>query len=203
VVAYRAGEVRHQSFATRGFQMRNHGPPVEARVVGDPQRGGPRPPAAGRDHGRRRDLREVAVIAQERIVARSTTNGPTGCCSIPRLLGAGPHHLQAVSVYRDRMAVRSAPMDLQVRALNQAPSWSPSPGTRAPTGRGVLGVEAGDAENDVTLASWGERLDAAGDAARARFQVAGGRARRAGGATLGMRTAADLALALCRVAGLA
>ncbi len=200
VVAYRAGDVRHQSFAQRGFQIRNHGRQTGARVVGDAR-------AADLDHALPVEITpaegsvEVAVIAQERIVARSATNGPAVLLVNPRLLGAGPHRLQAVSVYRDRMAVRSAPIDVTFRALNRAPrletfTWQPGA-----AGRGVLGVQAGDAENDVTLAAWGEWLGAAGDAARARFQVAGaGVQAEWQGERLTMRTEADLEV--CRVAGL-
>ena len=200
VVTYEAGGVRHQAFATRGFRVCNHGRAVEARLSGNPQ-------AVDLDHPLRVDVQarggtpiELALVAQERVVARTTNAADGGLLLNPRLLGAGPHHLQAIAVFADRMAVRSAPMDLHVRRLNQAPTVETFTWTAEPGGRGILGIEADDAEADRALAIWGEELDH--DApGRERFQVAGA-GTEAEWSDQGLRMRGDPALALCRVADL-
>ena len=202
VVAYRNTTVRHQSFATRGFQVRNHGRSVTARVLGDPQ-------AVDLDHPLRIEvtadgatLRELALVAQERVVARTTNPADRALLLHPRLLGAGPQQVQAVAVYDDRMAVRSAPLDLQVRRLNQAPSVERFTWAEGGAGGGRLGVQVKDAEGDVTLASWGEWLD--GHAAgQARFQVAGADTEAAWSSEGIALRGGSGGLALCRVADLA
>lgn len=200
VVTYEAGGVRHQAFATRGFRVSNHGRAVEARLPTDAQ-------AVDLDHPLRVEVQatggtplELALVAQERIVAR-TTNAAAGLLLLnPRLLGAGPQQIQAVAVFPDHMAVRSAPLDLQVRRLNQAPRVEAFTWTAQPGGRGTLGIEADDAESDHVLAIWGEELDhdAAG---RQRFQVAGAGAE-ADWNDEGLRLRGEPEPALCRVADL-
>ena len=198
-VCYRDGAVRHQSFALRGFEVRNAGRAVRASLPG-------RVEAVDLDHPVRIQLdvqgepAEVALVAQERVVARSTNRGDRVLLLNPRLLGAGPQRVQAVAVYSDRMAVRSPPLDFVVRRLNHPPTLEKFTWTPAEAGFGHLGIEADDAEHDGAFAVWGERLDA-DEAGRARFEVAGATTESAwDGETLTLKGGQPLAL--CRVAGL-
>lgn len=158
VIAYREGNIRHQSHASRGLIFRNRGRGVRIRAVGDAQQLDLQHESVFEVQPEG-EVTELALVAQERVLARSVTNGGGVLRLDTRLLGAGPHQLQAVAVYRDRQAVRSEPLAVNVVRSNQAPTVKAFIWTPGSDGRGVLGIEPDEPERDVVFASWLETID--------------------------------------------
>lgn len=120
-IGYLHEPIRQQGFAGKGFVVRNHdrsvalsGYPSKATVdmyhplsftvtaEGEPV--------------------EVAVFAQECELIRKPYATDMKVEVSPDLTGAGPVSFHAVAFYKNREAVRSAPLPLEIRVLNRAPS---------------------------------------------------------------------------------
>lgn len=169
VVAYREGPVRHQSQASRGLLFRNRGRSVRLRAVGDAQQLDLHHESVFEVQPEG-EVAELALVAQERVLARSVTNRGGVLKLDTRLLGAGPNRLQAVAVYSDRQAVRSEPLSVNVVRSNQAPTVKAFTWTPGADGRGLLGIEPDEPERDRVYASWLEAVDGTA-AGRDRIQL--------------------------------
>lgn len=176
VIAYARQQVRHQSFATAGFEVGNHaracillGVSSNADVdIDHPLRLTVRP--AGMP-------KEVAVVANERVLARAAYSAEHALTVDPASLGAGPIRLQAVALYPDNEAVRSPPVTINVARINKAPMAGDVVRSLDSNGTTRLTMTSTDEENDRVRIDWFEPLvlPAPEETPRDGLRVLGGR----------------------------
>ncbi|MFH0908930.1 MAG: hypothetical protein V1929_09220 [bacterium] len=157
VIAYARQQVRHQSYATAGFEVGNHaracvllGVSSNAEVdIDHPLRLTVRPVGMPK---------EVAVICQERVLARAAYTADHALLIDPSTLGAGPNRLQAVALYKDNEAVRSPPVAINVARFNRPPEMGDVIRMTDTNGTVVLTMSGTDPENDTVRTDWFEPL---------------------------------------------
>jgi len=157
VIAYARQQVRHQSYANVGFEVSNHaracillGVASNAEIdVCHPLRLTVRPVGMPK---------EVAVVCQERVLARTPYTPDHALIIDPALLGPGPNRLQAVALYKDNEAVRSPPIPITVSRSNRSPEIGEVIRSTRTNGTLVLTVASTDAEKDAVRTDWFEPL---------------------------------------------
>ena len=152
-VGYTRGEVRHQSFAESGFTTRNHN--REIRIL-SPH------PKSEIDLTHPLDVEvsadgtptQFAIEYQERIIARAAATSNKVIAIDPQLLGVGPATLQAIALYEDQEAVRSKPVPVTVKHLNQPPVIGGIRTTTNEVQRVALVADATDPQGDPIDVTW-------------------------------------------------
>jgi uncharacterized protein (TIGR03790 family) len=153
VIAYARQQVRHQSFATSGFEVANRGRSCAIALVD-----------AAEEMDLARPLRfsftvtgapkELAIVAQERVLTKALYTVDAVLPVDPKVLGAGPVTLQGVALYPDNEPVRSPPVTVRLARLDRPPSVELSeiePGTN---GTKRIGASASDPEDDALALQW-------------------------------------------------
>ncbi|HEY8241561.1 MAG TPA: hypothetical protein VIH35_08940, partial [Kiritimatiellia bacterium] len=157
VVAYARQQVRHQSFARTGFEVGNHG--RSCTLIGVPTNG-----EVDLDHAMRLNVRpeglpkEIAVVCQERVLARMAYSVTHLITIDPALIGEGPNQLQAVALYPDNEAVRSWPVSIRVARSNKPPDIGNIGRDRDTNGVVFLAAESTDPEGDDVRTAWLQAL---------------------------------------------
>jgi hypothetical protein len=98
--------------------------------------------------------REAAIIAQERVLARAPYTTNMTIQIHPMQVGAGPVSFQAVAVYPDNEPVRSAPLVVDIEAINQAPIIDFIHITTNTASESTVSFGASDPENDPLTRMW-------------------------------------------------
>ena len=152
-VAYASDTIRHQGFDTRNFITRNRNRGVELGGYTNRQ-------AVDFYHPVTFEIkaegapREVAIIAQERVLAREPYTSNMTMSVKMMHVGPGPVRFQAVVVYPDNEAVRSMPLQLDIQSLNQPPEIHAFRVTTNENGQIAFGMSVSDPENDPIEGIW-------------------------------------------------
>lgn len=120
-LAYKNGPVRHQSFDIHGFRINNRARHISISGFSPGQSVDLYHPLRFRFVTGDEKPDEVALVVQERVIARTNFAADVDINIMPLLLGAGPVSFQAVAVYAGKESVRSEPMRLNIEALNEPP----------------------------------------------------------------------------------
>jgi len=153
VVAYAYGTVRHQGFDQTFMQTRNH---ARSSTI------------TGYKSGQKADLyhelafqvsakgtpREIALIAQERIIARAPFTNNMTIGVHPLTVGAGPVTFQAVAVYDKGGPARSEPVTLHLEPLNSAPEITSINIITNNKEALVINMSTRDEDHDTPIISW-------------------------------------------------
>ncbi|HMO03491.1 MAG TPA: TIGR03790 family protein [Kiritimatiellia bacterium] len=153
VVAYANDHVRHQGMDILRFTTRNRGRwsklgGYEPRQKVDLYR-----PlrftvtAAGQPQ-------EVALVVQERIVARAAWTNDMAIEVHPLAVGAGPVSFQAVVAYDGKEPVRSEPLLLEIAPLNRAPVIEATRAATNEQGQLVASSTVSDPDGDPVTKFW-------------------------------------------------
>ncbi len=157
-VAYAKGDVRHQSFATLGFETRNRDRHVTLSVedmTGDRQDLYHTIKLRFKASG---NPKELAIILNERVAVKGIPPTNDVVELDPRAFGAGPVSLQAVALYEDQEAVRSRPVPLLIAEINRAPVVESVDAKKNDDAKLVWSATAKDPEGDPVSFEWLEKL---------------------------------------------
>jgi hypothetical protein len=153
VAAYTDGPVRRQATAPLTFEVRNRG--RSARLRGIPEAS-----KIDIDHAFAFGVEaagspsNVALVCQERVLWQAPHEPGKQYALDPRLLGLGPNVVQAVSLYGDKEAVRSAPVRITVESLNRPPVIDRIEVAKPDGGGTSLTVLAADPDGDPWTVDW-------------------------------------------------
>ncbi|HMP72728.1 MAG TPA: hypothetical protein PKE55_05635 [Kiritimatiellia bacterium] len=156
-IAYSPGRIRHQGFDTLGFEVANRGRHVRITDLQTDHPLDSRQPFPLTVHVKGSGKpTEIAVVAQERIIARATPVGdtPTTLFIDPTKLGEGPVTLQAVAVFDGTQAIRSPPVQIRLVHQSTPPAWQYAEFTPLDEERLRITPHANDPREKPWTAAW-------------------------------------------------
>ncbi|HMP89052.1 MAG TPA: hypothetical protein PJ991_02565 [Kiritimatiellia bacterium] len=152
-VAYANESIRHQGFDTKGFISRNRNRGVSIGGYTNRQEVDYYRPVRFQIQAEG-SPREAAIIAQERVLAREAYSSNMSISVNLVHVGPGPVRFQAVVVYPDNEAVRSVPLLLDIRSLNQAPEIHAFHASTNETGDVTFTMAVSDPDDTNLEALW-------------------------------------------------
>ncbi len=153
-IAYGHDTFRRQGFGSKGFTTRNRDQSVAVTIVNSNRVMDVRKPITI-EVSAEGDPEEIAIVAQERIIASAAYTNPMTMLIDPSDLGAGRVSLQAVAAYSRRQPARSNPVTLELGMINQPPVVKKvSLSSEQTEDRLLISASNSDPDGDTTWTRW-------------------------------------------------